>query len=69
MISRNFLALDGEPAYDDPVVQVVAQVHVVQANHPLLVGCLRAGGVTLHVLLLSLVNNGIKLLTFGDLGT
>ena len=46
-----------EPAYDDPVVQVVAQVHIVQTDHPLLVCWLGAGGVALHVLFLSLVNN------------
>ena len=54
MIFMTFL--DGEPAYDDPVVQVVAQVHVVQTDDSLLVGSLWAGGITLHVLLLSLVN-------------
>ena len=49
----NFVPLESEQAaYDDPVVQVVAQVHVVQADHPLLVSCLGAGGVALHVLLL-----------------
>ena len=46
-----------EPAYDDPVVQVVAQVHIVQTDHPLLVCRHGAGGVALHVFLLSLVNN------------
>ena len=53
----NFVELDSEPAYDDPVVQVVSQVHIVQADHPLPVSGLGAGGVALHVLLLLLVNS------------